>query len=91
MAYTEIRILQELEGNENYTLVTAELPGVDLPCYGIVNRTTGIVEMSTSVLPNARKFFNMLNSWEISPPSDGAGDGEDGEPGSLPDMPEIVQ
>lgn len=86
MAYTEIKVLQHVAENDHYDLNVAELPGVDLPCYGIFNKSTGVVEMSTSVLPNARKFHTMLNAWTLAPP-----DGEDGTSDSLPDLSEILQ
>lgn len=87
MGYTEIKIVKVIDENEHYDLTVAELPGVDLPCYALVNRGTGVVEMSTSVLPNAKKFHKMLNSWTLDPP----GEGEDGEAGGLPDLHEILQ
>lgn len=61
---------KEIDSNENYTLNVCDLPGVDDTCYGVVNRKYGVVEMSTSVLANARKFLEMLDRWEKEPPNE---------------------
>lgn len=66
----ELRIGDEIASNDNYTLNVCDLPGVELTCYGVVNRKYGVVEMSTSVLANARKFLEMLDRWEKSPPDE---------------------
>lgn len=61
----------EISSNENYTLNVCDLPDVALTCYGVINRKYGVVEMSTSVLANARKFLEMLDRWEREPPDEG--------------------
>lgn len=66
----EMKIGDQIDSNENYTLNVCDLPGVDLTCYGVVNRKWGVVEMSTSVLANARKFLEMLDRWEREPPNE---------------------
>lgn len=66
----EMKIGTQIDSNENYTLNVCDLPGVDLTCYGVVNRKWGVVEMSTSVLANARKFLEMLDRWEREPPNE---------------------
>lgn len=66
----EIKIGSTISENEHYTLAVCELPEVSLPCYGVVNKRYGVVEMSTSVLANARKFLGMLNKWEMEPQED---------------------
>lgn len=67
-----------IDENENYILGVVELKGVDLPCYGVINKRFGVCEMSTSMLANARKLHKMLNDWEIDPPKE--------DESSLPDM-----
>lgn len=70
MLTKEMKIGTLISENENYTLNVCDLPGVDLTCYGVVNRKYGVVEMSTSVLANARKFLEMLDRWEREPPDE---------------------
>ena len=81
----EVKIGPEIADNDNYRLCVCDgVPGVGMPCYGVINKKWGVIEMSTSVLANARKFFEMLDKWEKEPP-------EDGLPG-LPDFgPEVMQ
>lgn len=64
-----------------YYLCVADLPGVDLPCYAVVSKVYGVVEMSTSVLANAKKFLEMLTEWAETPP------GSKEELEELPDFP----
>jgi len=63
---------EKIDENENYILyVCEELPGVDSGrCYGVVHKKYSVVEMSTSVLANARKFLTMLDRWEREPPDE---------------------
>lgn len=77
----EVQILDEIDGNELYTLNVVVLPEHGR-CYGVVNRQWGVIEMSTSVLPNAKKFMGMLDDWSRNPP-------EGDEP--LPELPETFQ
>ena len=73
MTYTEIKMLTGMPilENDNYEMHVAEIPGVDIPCYAIVNKRYGVVEMHTSVLANAKKLCEMLDRWEKEPPSEG--------------------
>lgn len=81
----EVKVIAEIDQNDNYTLNVCAIPGVDLLCYGIINKKWGVVEMSTSVLANARKFLDMLDKWEKDPPDEGVTAG-------LPDFgPEAMQ
>lgn len=56
-----------VDENETYVLWTAEIPGLEIPCYGVFHKKWDICEMSTSVLANARKFLTMLHEWEVNP------------------------
>lgn len=69
---TDLKIGELIDQNENYLLhVCEELPGVDSGrCYGVIHKKYGVVEMSTSVLANARKFLTMLDKWERDPPDE---------------------
>ena len=69
---TQTVVGPKIDENENYTLsVYTALPGVEMvPCYGVANKKYGVVEMSTSVLANARKFLEMLDRWEREPPNE---------------------
>ena len=66
----EMKIGSLIAENDNYTLNVCELPDATIPVYGIVNKKYGVVEMSTSVLANAKKFLQMLNKWELEPPEE---------------------
>lgn len=81
----KVQIGTQIAENDNYMLCVCELAGVDLPCYGLINKRWGVVEMSTSVLANARKFLEMLDKWEKTPPDDETAAG-------LPDFgPDVMQ
>lgn len=80
----KVELGPQIDENDNYSLNVCDLAGVDLPCYGVINKKWGVVEMSTSVLANARKFLEMLDKWEKTPPEEGAS--------SLPDFgPDVMQ
>jgi hypothetical protein len=78
------KFYETIDDNAHYFLTTADLPGVDLRCYAIVSKKYGVVEMSTSVLANARKFLQMLAKWEEAPPDDDVDS-------DLPDMSGALQ
>lgn len=81
-----IEKIQLVDENDTYELWVADVPGVELICYAVINKKFDVAEMSTSILANARKFLIMLDEWEKNPNKD-----ED-VVRDLPDFgPEIVQ
>lgn len=76
----ELELKQFIDENEHYRLHVVRLPDMEVDVYGVVHKSWGVLEMSTSVLANARKFLTMLNEWELNP---GKGDVE----AALPDLP----
>lgn len=60
-------ILKIIDESSYYTLNLMSLP--DVPqgnVYGVVNKTWGVIEMSSSLLSNAYEFFDELNKWSAS-------------------------
>lgn len=62
-----IELLKLITENENYALWVAKLPDVALPVYAAQNKETEVIEMSTSVLANAKKMVDMLDLWLKNP------------------------
>lgn len=81
VAQKKLEIKTLIGENEHYELHIVRLPDMDLDSYGVLHKKWGVLEMSTSVLANARKFLSMLDEWERNPSS--ASSVED----MLPDMP----
>lgn len=76
----DLKVYETVSETEHYALVVADVPGVDTTCYAIINRRYRVVEMSTSILANAKKFLEMLEQWISNPP------GDETSPAALPDF-----
>lgn len=58
------QIVKQIDESAYYTLNLMSIP--DVPqgnVYGVVNKTWGVVEMSSSLISNAYEFFDELNKW----------------------------
>lgn len=67
---TEVKLYETVAETDNYALVVADVPGVDTTCYAIIHRKYRVIEMSTSILANAKRFLYMLETWVTAPPED---------------------
>jgi hypothetical protein len=61
-----VELKKKIDEKEHYALWVVKVPETAVDVYGIVNKEFEVLEMSTSVLCNARKMLSALNEWEGS-------------------------
>jgi hypothetical protein len=59
-----VELKKKIDEKEHYALWVVKVPDTQVDVYGIVNKDHEILEMSTSVLCNARKMLSALDEWE---------------------------
>lgn len=71
---SEPSVVKQIDESPYYTLNVMSLP--DVPqgnVYGVVNKSWGVIEMSSSLLSNAYEFYDELNKWSEAKYGRGAG------------------
>lgn len=61
-----VKIKTQIEENENYKLCVIKLKDVGYESYGIINKTTGVVEGVQAILSQALEMLGLLNKWLIA-------------------------
>jgi hypothetical protein len=74
-----VEVKKKIDEKAIYVLSVVKVPDTPVDVYGIIHKDNDVLEMSTSVLCNARKMLTALEEWE----SGGQASGE------LP-LPEIL-
>jgi hypothetical protein len=64
-----VELKKKIDENEHYSLWVVKVPDTQVDVYGIVNKEFEVLEMSTSVLCNARKMLTALDGWESGTPA----------------------
>lgn len=67
-----VELKKQIDEKEHYSLWVVKTPDCQTDTYGIINKDFEVLEMSTSVLCNARKMLSALDEWESGKiPTDG--------------------
>jgi hypothetical protein len=64
-----VELKKKVDEKEHYSLWVVKIPDTPVDVYGIVNKEFDVLEMSTSVLCNARKMLAALDGWENGIPA----------------------
>jgi hypothetical protein len=59
-----VELKAKIDEREKYSLHVVKIPETPVDVYGVINKEFDVLEMSTSVLCNARKMLEALEEWE---------------------------
>ena len=65
---TDVQYFDTVHSNENYDVRVVRLPDMSFNTYGIVNRSTGVIEQVQPNLYNATYIAEQFNKWLVTGP-----------------------